>query len=455
MGDLQLKFNGRLSRFKQHSSTDVGENVVGFDASGNDLYSTDPSGNYTYDSTSVENEMSVPIAITFGSYIWSIKNPYNQTEDGSVNALSDASGVLFTSNYSIVNYTGSNAMNIVASRVMIRDDERYKIYYGTPGLKIYYLAEQYVGNPATFVWSGAPLIDEISYDDLFSSLERSLTGNGTTRFIKMPYTTDMGDNGSSIISIYRAPIATQAHTGYFLMPRPQHVVEAIATNDVSDLPYNYTTAPRTVRYFDINLEVDCNSKPSYEHKPFEGYFGKNNGYRVVNDMTIKFKNSEKYLDRRYNADEETNWLRQIYIPSNKVTVDMYMGYPIHTADVESANRVVTVYDGYIHEISKYDYTTYEDEARTKETYIKGHFNKTNKMEYDLYFSQDITVISPQITSSAIYGQLGDNIVNIEVRNFAPFMNLENVTQQDRHLDLLTGDSVQLVLYGHSFDTDAS
>jgi hypothetical protein len=444
MGDLQLKFNGHLSRFKQHSSTGV--NVVGFDASGNDLYSTDPSGNYTYDSTSVKNEMSVPIAITFGRYIWSIKNPYNQTEDGYVNALSDASGVLFTSNYSIVNYTGSNAMNIVASRVMIRNDERYQFKYSTPDLKIYYLAEQYVGNPATFVWSNAPEIDSISYDDLFSSLERSLTDNGQTRFINMPYTTNMGDNGSSIISIYRAPISTQEHTGYFLMPRPQHVVEAIATNDVSNLPYNYNTANRTVRYFDINLEVN-------EHKPFEGYFGKNNGYRVVNDMTIKFKNSEKYLDRVYNADGETNWLRQIYIPSNKVTVDMYMGYPIHTADVESANRIVTVYNGYIHEISNYDYTTYVDEA--KETYIKGYFNRDNKMEYDLYFSQDTTVISPQITPSAIYGQLGDNIVNIEVRNFAPFMNLKNVTQENRHLDLLTGDSVQLVLYGHSFDTDAS
>lgn len=423
MGDLQLKFNGILSRFKQ------------FDASGNAISSN----------TAEPNEMSVPIAITFGTYFWSITNPYNQTEFGAVNALSDASGSVLTSGYSIVNYTGSNAMNIVASRVMIRDDERYKIFYGTPDLKIYYLAEQYVGNPVTFDWSNAPEIDSISYDDLFSSLQRSLNNNGETRFINMPYTTNMGDNGSSIISIFRAPISTQEHTGYFLMPRPQHVVEAIATNAVATLPYSYELASRTVRYFDINLETNV-------HKPFEGYFGTNNGYRVVNDMTIKFNNSEKYLDRVYNASED-NLLRQIYIPSNKVTVDLYMGYPIHTADVASVNRIVTVYDGYIHEISKYNYTTYVDGA--KETYIKGYFNKTNKMEYDLYFSQDTTVISPQITPSAIYGQLGNEIVNIEVRNFSPFMNLENVTQQNRHLDLLTGDSVHLVLYGHSFDTDAS
>ena len=182
-------------------------------------------------------------------------------------------------------------------------------------------------------------------------------------------------------------------------------------------------------------------------------------------MNIRFNNAEKYVDRRYQSAQN---LRKIYIPSNIVKVELYKGYSSHTG-LDDNLKISTVYEGYIHKLANYDvdsiaaigstntesttaidstiYNTYNS------TYIDGAFNKRTNMTYDLYFSQDHTIISPQITSDAIYGELGNKIINIEVEGFSPFMDLTGVGVASRHLDLLTGDSVKLVLYGHTFTTN--
>ena len=124
INDLGLKFYGNLSRFRNVNVLESNQDV----------------------------NMSQLITIVFDAYKWSISNHYNTFGAGAPNALQDASGVVFTNEYSIVNYTGSNHMNIVASRVWIRNetDEVFKLYYGLPTLKVDYLDEQYVGNPSTF-----------------------------------------------------------------------------------------------------------------------------------------------------------------------------------------------------------------------------------------------------------------------------------------------------------------
>ena len=430
ISDLGLKFTGKLSRFRKVNTTYTTQDVA----------------------------MSQPITILFDSYTWTLSNPYNvdpnsTTTAGAVNALSAATSVVSTSKYSIKNYTGSNAMNIVASRVWIRGSvESYGIYQDQHNLLVDYLPEQYVGNPSAFDWTSSSRIDTITYADL-----------NVGKYIKTP-STIAGGVKDSIIFLKRAPISVQNHVGYFLLPRPQHVIEAIATNDVTSLPYNFTTAVRTVRYFDLNLEVNS-------YKPFAGGFGTINGLpagvRVVNDMTVVFNKYELYVDRRFTSASNT---KKIYIPSNKVIVKLYKGYSAHlSSGLDSGLFVTTIYNGYIHKLKNYDVdtypvtSTYTDIAgnaidssiynKFGNTYIDGRYNNRSDMTYDLYFSQDYSIISPGITDSDMYGENGVKVINIEIEGLTPFMNLTSVPVANRHLDLLPGDSVSLKLYGHTFNTD--
>jgi len=438
IGDLSLKFYGNLSRFR----------------------------NVNTDYTSQDVEMHQPITILFDAYVWNYTNPYNTTEDGQVNALSDSSGVTFTNEYSIINYTGSNPMNIVAGRVWIRNpngnsgvEETFDLYYALPTLKVDYLSQQYVGDPSSFDWEDADRIDEISFADLNSG-----------RFIKTPSSNPDGVV-DSYIYIKIAPIILQDFVGYSLLARPQIIVDAISTKSISALPYNYDVPVRVTRGIDIIYETNS-------HYPFAGEFGTHNGtiggYRVVNDMEVVFNNDELYYDMRFDADLETDKRRKIYIPSNKVTIDLYKGYPDddHTT-IDDALLIATIYTGYIHKIKNYDLDILVDDElvdstdeditnpydsniynKYDSTYIDGNFNaRNNDMTYDLYFSQDTTIISPGVSSSELYGQLGSRIVNIELESFTPFMDLTGVDVIDRHLDLLPGDSIKLILYGHTFKTD--
>jgi hypothetical protein len=76
------------------------------------------------------------------------------------------------------------------------------------------------------------------------------------------------------------------------------------------------------------------------------------------------------------------------------------------------------------------------------------------MTYDFNFSQDLSqFIGTGVTSAEIYGQLGDRIANIEIEGLGPFMDLSNKTVSQRHLDLLPGDSLALVLYGNTYKID--
>ena len=436
IGDLGLKFYGNLSRFR---------NV-----------------NTTY--TSQDVEMNQPITILFDAYIWSITNPYNTTTDGAVNALQDSSGVVFTNEYSIVNYTGSNPMNIVAGRVWIRNsngnsgvEESFNMSYELPTLKVDYLAEQYVGNPSTFTWTNANRIDRISFVDL-----------NVGRYIKTP-STIAGGVKDSLIYIKMAAVNQQDYVGYSVLPRPQIIVEAIATKDVSTIPFNYNVPTRTIRGIDIVYETNS-------HYPFAGRFGTHDGtiggYRVVNDMKVVFNNSELYYDLRFDADSVTDKRRKIYIPSNKIKLELYKGYG-HTT-LNAGLKIATLYEGYIHKIKNYDVDS-ETECGSEScggggkgdpnsnnpidsdtynnyngTFLDGQQN--SDLTYDLRFSQDTSVIS-LVTSDDLYGILGKKIVNIELEGITPFMDLTNVAVIDRHLDLLPGDSVKMNLYGHIFNTD--
>ncbi len=422
IGDLNLKFYGNLSRFR----------------STNTLY------------TSQDVAMTQPITILFDAYQWTISNPFNVSQYGAVNAISSGLGVVYTNFYSIRNYTGSNAMNIVASRVWIRHnvEEKFDFFYTTPPMEVHYLAGQYIGNPSTFNWSSAVNIDSISYSD-----------NKIGRYIKHP----SGIRDSHIYTKY-ANVPLQSFVAYFLLPRPQGSIEAVATNSVTSLPYNYNTATRTTRYFDLDLETNS-------HYPFAGGFGTavGSGIRVINNMKVEFINSEKYINRRFQSDS-TNY--QIYIPSNKVTIDLYSGYSAHST-LNSELKISTVFNGYIHKLKNYDIDTnssnlngvtdpYPDVPidsnvynKFSNTYIDGGFNARNDMTYDLSFTQDHSIISPSVSSAGLYGQLGNQIVNIELEGFTPFMNLYGVSADNRHLDLLPGDSVKLVLYGHTFTTNGN
>jgi len=422
IGDLNLKFYGNLSRFRTVNTSYTTQDVV----------------------------MSQPITILFDAYEWEINNPFNTTTNGEPNAIS-GSGTVYTNYYSIRNYTGDNyPMNIVASRVWIRhsEEEVFSLFYGTPPLYVDYLAEQFVGNPSTFNWGSSQRIDSITYADMTSG-----------RHIAHPD----GDNESHIFIQY-APVVVNDFVAYFLLPRPQNYVDAIATNSVSSLPYNFDTATRTRRYFDLDLETNS-------HYPFAGGFGTadgiSSGTRVVNDMSITFSDGVgNYTERRFDSDS-TNY--KIYIPSNLVTIDLYSGYSAHTS-LNSGLNIATVYQGYIHKLRLYDINTSTSAVTDPNTsspygtgtfnnfdgtYVDGGFNARNDMSYDLSFTQDHTIISPSITADDLFGELGSQIVNIQLEGFNPFMDLSGVTVGDRHLDLLPGDSVKLVLYGHTFTTNGS
>jgi len=422
IGDLNLKFNGNLSRFRNVNTSYTSQDVV----------------------------MSQPITILFDAYKWTISNPFNTTNLGDVNAVTSAEGVVFTNYYSIRNYTGSNAMNIVASRVWIRNtiEEIFDFYYTTPPMQIDYLAEQYVGDPASFDWSAATRIDTITYADLNEG-RHILHPDGVTE--------------SHLFAKF-APIIVQDFIGYFLLPRPQHVIEAIATDNIISMPYNFNTATRTTRYFDINLEINS-------HNPFASGFGTSNGLvlgtRVINDMTVEFNNNEKYINRVYNSAMNK---RNIYIPSNKVNVKLYKGYSAHST-LDNGLLINTVYDGYIHKLKNYDVDNYDGVVdsitdpdtsiaidtniynKFDNTFVDGKFNSRSDMSYDLSFTQDYTIISPGLSTEDFYGQFGNNVINIETEGFLPFMNLDSVSIENRHLDLITGDSIKLVLYGHTFTTN--
>jgi hypothetical protein len=419
IGDLGLKFYGSLSRFR--------------------------SVNTSY--TSQDVAMTQPITILFDSYQWTISNPFNTTAFGQVNAVA-GSAVVSTNYYSIRNYTGSNAMNIVASRVWIRhsEEEIFDFYYTTPPMQIDYLAEQYVGNPSTFNWSTAVNIDSIPYADL-----------QVGQHIQHP-----SGNGDSHIYIKFAPVVIQAFVSYFVLPRPQTAVEVIPTNIISSLPYNYDTATRTTRYFDINIENNS-------HFPFSGTFGVDGaGTRVINNMNIQYRSfqSEKYIDKVYNANSSKH---RIYIPSNKITIDLYKGYTSHSV-LDANSKITTVYQGYIHKLKNYDVDAYTSSQSITDstpnnplvtdvfnkydnTYIDGTFNADNNMAYDFSFTQDHSIISPEISSDDLFGQLGNKVLNIKIKGVNPFMRLNNVLIANRHLDLLPGDSVKLVLYGHTFTSN--
>lgn len=422
IGDLNLKFYGSLSRFRNVNTSYTSQDVV----------------------------MSQPITIVFDSYEWTINNPFNTTSNGAPNAVS-GSAVVSTRYYSIRNYTGDNyPMNIVASRVWIRhtEEEVFSLFYGTPPMYVDYIPEQFVGNPSTFNWASSQRIDSITYADMT-----------TGRHIAHP-----SNDSESHIFIQYAPVVVNDFVAYFLLPRPQCYVDAIATDDVSSLPYNFDTATRTRRYFDIDLETNS-------HYPFAGGFGTANGIgsgtRVVNNMNIVFAGQVgKYTERRFDSDSNNY---KIYIPSNLVTVDLYSGYSAHSS-LDSGLNISTVYSGYIHKLRKYDITVSTTAVSDTNnllplnsgtfnnfdgTFIDGGFNARNDMAYDLSFTQDHTIISPSITSADLFGQLGDQIVNIKLEGFNPFMDLTGVAVGDRHLDLLPGDSVKLVLYGHTFTTNGS
>jgi hypothetical protein len=87
------------------------------------------------------------------------------------------------------------------------------------------------------------------------------------------------------------------------------------------------------------------------------------------------------------------------------------------------------------------------------TYIDGTFNADNNMGYDFSFTQDHSIISPEISSDDLFGQLGNKVLNIKIKGVNPFMRLNNVLIANRHIDLLPGDSVKLILYGHTFTTN--
>ncbi len=368
----------------------------------------------------------IPVNVSFGSYNWRIENPNVPNVVGAPSYVTPGSGTISASNYRIIPYLGTE---VVASRVKVYANESFQIKYNIPPLVLYY-SPTYITSGVT---NGPVFLSDYEATPFQTITHKNLV-SGTRQFIIVPGTQSTTPK-DSIISIRRPNIKVDDHIGYFTCAPPQFKITAVATNVVTALPYNYTSITKTDRYF--NLYSNLNNI-QYGRNPF-------NNVGNVNNMTIVANPNELYTQKRLSANTA---VVNMYVPSNKITIDMYLGYPTdESRSVTTSNRIVRVYNGYIHDFAAT--STYVDTGLTpnKTTYYAGGVSNG---KYNLSFTQDASIFSSSASSSAsnsdMYGLLGDQIYNIELSGFYPFINIV-----PQHLDLLTGDSVNLVLYGHNYE----
>ncbi len=378
--------------------------------------------------------MSIPINVTTGSYKVRVINPLGNgltgtgllTETNAQKEFIDGQNIITggteisASNYLIIDFV---PFNIVASRVKITSNTNlFTIQYGLPDLQLFYLNE-YEGDPSTFSWSDVQEFVRYGQDSLKLGVNLPVPGTET----------DINPT-NSIITLKRNPDYVQAHTFYFILPRPQYIINAVGTNQVSSLPHSASSTIQ--RYFDAYYNSD-----HVGEKPFIGSRGVVNSQRVVNDMTVKFTDGQLYVNTRGSA---SSFVNRIYIPSNILNIDLYSGE--NHSSASSSNLIARIFSNNIHKISDASENSFYDNVHEITTYLSGEINTSNK-SYKLLFTQPISVISPSTTNELIYGTLGNQVFNITLNDIRPFLNITSYS----HIDLKSGSNTKLYLYGHSYN----
>ena len=373
------------------------------------------------------DRMSIPINLTDGKYKVVISNPIG---DGTGTYLLTQSGTTYIStfDYMVLDFV---PFNVVASRIKIgANSNLFTISSGLQRLKLYY-SPDYIGNPVDYTWS-------TNFYTSYSQEELSNTGGV---ILPVPvYSTEsngyVSSTTDSVLNLSRASTNIEPHTFYFVLPRPQYKVTAIATNAVSSLPHNGTA--KTVRYFEADYSTGSIAYP------FAGVLGESSGTRVINNMSIKFNDGQTYLANRFNP---SSVVHGIYIPSNILNVDLYGGAH-HTS--RPLNSITRLYSDNIHKIYTSN-SSYVDSNSEIETFFSG--TRNSNLSYNFGFTQPADIVYNNLNSSLIYGAIGTAAYNIKVNNIAPFINIPNTTYA--HIDLVSGKNTTICLYGHSIKLDSS
>lgn len=401
------------------SSAPIGELGLSF----NSVYSRFVG---SYDGSGVALPIIKPITVTFGSYTLKIVNPINGST-GTLPLTTTAERIISASNYSIVDFNGTypNNWNIVASRVKVYEGESFAIEFGLPSMVFYYKSGFLASDVANT--SGWNEFARYINDELRAGVRLPVPNSNPV--IQSPI----------IIRRLTDNVGLNGHQGFFVMPKPQFSVNTVSTASVTSITTGLDFTNKTLinRYFNADFSSTNNT-----FIPFTGVAGTNSA------MTVKFNSltPESYIALRRTPNNKPV---KIYVPSNKVTVDLYLGY-IHSLaafnSVANRPKLATVYSGYIHNLSSYTGgMTYSD--TNTNTNINGTLN--SNMSYNLRFSQPLSVISPSITSEQLYGAgfASGQIMNITVNNFRPYMNVGTTYS---HIDLYSGSSLQMYLYGHRY-----
>jgi hypothetical protein len=279
--------------------------------------------NYSMFPTSITALYTIPITVTAASYTKTITN----TLDASMEFTSDANSTVFD-----VLLHRFQTFDIVATRIKVVSDEKFKFEYTIPPLQVYH-SPQYVGDPRSINnW-----IQIVSYSD-----DQLRTGQ-----------TVSSPNFAGVVNIKRELIHVSSHTKYGILPRPTAFAEAYAITDLSNvtLPSSLSVFQRKKYYCDIDITTtgyDQGLEPSsQQHNPFAK--AQSNGVNAVNavpdgvglnNLTLGF-NVAKYLNLRYTQPVNFSF----DITSNLLKISNGVGLSA------SAGDLVEIFDGYISELA--------------------------------------------------------------------------------------------------------
>ncbi len=378
------------------------------------------------------DRMSIPITVSDGKYRVVIDNPLGESGTGSYFLTQTGTTHISTFDYMILDFV---PFNVVASRVKINTSSLlFSIGFGLPPLKLYY-TPNYINNPVAYNWTEDLIFAQYTQEQLKLGVVLNVpTYDNITE-------TSSATEITSTINLIRYPDNINPHTFYFVLPRPQYKVTAIATNDVPTMPHRGTV--KTVRYFDADYSIGASAQP------FAGARGESSGARVINNMTIEFNDGQTYLANRF---EPSTFIHRIFIPSNILNIDLYGGVLIssdvtHGMPSSVPTRIARVYSNNIHKILSTG-SSYSDNSI--DTFFRGTRNDSS-LAYNLEFTQPISIISPTTSNAVVYGAIGTAAYNIKIDSIAPFINIPSNTYA--HMDLVSGKNTKLYLYGHSYKLD--
>jgi len=342
--------------------------------------------------------LSQSVTNTFGSYNITTANPLMT----SVPVVTTVSA----HNFSIQNYTGTYALNIVAGCVKVSDSEKYKIMYNAYGIAVYKCENNYVCDATQIPES------EWTLSSIYSDTElRTMTTGVLT--------------GVTFNQIRLARIALNVKdmpTAYANCPRPQLTVDAVSRLNINALAYG-ANIPLHTYYVDIDFAV--------VKEPFKI----NNAVVAgLNNIKLSYNTVESYTGKRLSAD---NTIRYISIPSNKVTVKLYSNFSTSNIDYATAIPLATVIDDKF--ISELDNAGLQADAFT------GAYN-TSTLSATFQYTQPLDIFTSSFPMDnglkpTLYADERTAVRNIQVNNINAFSVGTGI------LDMNPGDSISLDVYG--------